>query len=106
MDHIKLNPAVFFSILIIAAALITGGVYLSTKSSLANYLRIPSFQRPLTAAQLAAQQAAKTKKINACISGVKNSWGTTINLAASENLPVATYQKQEAQLIAKCQTNP
>jgi len=104
MDKIKLRPTVFFTILPVAALIITGSIYIGTKSSLSGLIHIPSFNRPLTPQQLAAQAAAKAKKVTACVNNVKGTWGSTISLAASENLPVASYQAQEQKLINQCQS--
>jgi hypothetical protein len=49
--------------------------------------------------QKQAQAAAKTAS---CIKSVKNQWDPVIKMAASENLPVSSYESDEQQLINKC----
>jgi hypothetical protein len=98
----KLNPLTFFVSLFIGGGLIVVLVYIGTQGSLSTHLHIPSLGAQ-TAAEQAAKQAASTRKIAACVKSVQSQWNPVLKLAESENLPLATYDADEQQLIVKCQ---
>ncbi|HUD11431.1 MAG TPA: hypothetical protein VMS08_03400, partial [Candidatus Saccharimonadia bacterium] len=56
----------------------------------------------LSASQLEQKQAQAAAKTASCIKSVKNQWDPVIKMAASENLPVSSYESDEQQLINKC----